>query len=59
MDMLRHSKLKMEIKIKTINWCLSVSMMRSYQENIKLFGIRIKIWKILNKMLYQSMMIDT
>ena len=23
-DMLRHLKLKIEIKIKTINWCLSV-----------------------------------
>ena len=27
---LRHFKLKMKIMIKTINWCLSVQMMRSY-----------------------------
>ena len=39
-DMLRHLKLKMEIKIKTIN--LSIQMRTSYQKNIKLFGLRLK-----------------
>ena len=45
---LRHLKLKMEIRIKEINWCLSVQMMKNYSKNIKPFGQKLKTWKILN-----------
>ena len=47
-----------KVKIETINWCLSESMMKSYYQNIKLLGLRLKNWKILNKLLYQTMMIN-
>ena len=40
--MLRHLKLKMEIKTETTNLCLSVQMMRGYQKNIKAIWTKIE-----------------
>ena len=37
--MLRHLKLKMKIKVKSINNCLPVYIMESYQKNINLFEL--------------------
>ena len=36
----------MEMKIKIINWCLSVLMIKSNWKNIEPFGLRLKIKKI-------------
>ena len=30
------------MKIPTINWCLSIQTMLKYNNNIKLFGLRLK-----------------
>ena len=43
--MLRHLKLKMGIKTKAVNQCLSVYIMRSFWINVKLFKLRLKILK--------------
>ena len=40
--------IKMDLKIKTINQCFSVWMIRRYYKNIKLFEPRLKTSKILN-----------
>ena len=41
--MLGHLNLKIEIKIKSVNKCFYVQMMGSYQKNIQLFGLRLRI----------------
>ena len=42
----RNLKLKKEIKTKPLNSCLFVMPIRNYWKNIKLFQLRLKIFKI-------------